>query len=112
MTRFEDGPAKGQVLMLKRAPRFLRVVQSQKSGAWDALNELMDTPQPEEKLFAYESVGQPAYAFVDGTKCHGCYAIAAYRFISEQPPDAVMRNSDIWGAWCESRVLPKSEEKE
>jgi len=41
MVVFMEGPADGQRLMLRRIPIMLRVVQN-RSGEWDALNELDD----------------------------------------------------------------------
>jgi hypothetical protein len=103
MTRFEGGPAKGQTLMLRRAARFLRVTESAlpESGKtkWDALDQLDDQPMPDEKLHAYEIVGQPVMAFIDGTKCRGRYAIATYRLVVPQPDDTSMRTTEAWHAW-------------
>ena len=55
MTTFIDGPAKGQHLALKRAPRFLRVVVA--DGKWDALDQIEDEPRPGELVYAYEVHG-------------------------------------------------------
>lgn len=98
MTRFEDGPARGQTLMLKRAAYFLRVVQGA-DGKFDALDQLDDTPKPDEKLFAYEINGTPGMAFVDGTKCRGAYALANYKVVKNQPTDVEMRTTEAWQEW-------------
>lgn len=98
MTKFEDGPAKGQVLMLKRAARFLRVTEEK--GKWDALDQPEDCPRPGEKIYAYEVFGEVGAAFVDGAKFHALVPIANYRFVEPQPPDDVMRNNLIWCQWC------------
>jgi hypothetical protein len=58
MTTFEDGPAKGQTLMLQRAPLFLRVVIDP-SGKVDALDQLTDKPASNEKIFAYVLTAEP-----------------------------------------------------
>lgn len=105
MTTFEDGPAKGQRLMLKRAAHFLRVVEA--NGKWDALDQPTDTPQPGEKLFAYEITGKPGMVHLNcGGGRGGSYPIATYRFLKEQPSDAEMRDAQAWGRWCEQKSLP------
>ena len=99
MTKFSDGPAAGIALMLKRAPVFLRVVE--KSGKFDALDQLDDVPEPGEKLSAYTLASMPGMAFVDGTKCRGAYPIATYQMVAEQPTDEAMRDTTKWAKWCE-----------
>ena len=98
MTTFTDGPAKGQHLMLKRAPYFLRVTLL--NAKWDALDQLTDQPEPLEKLFAYELVGGVGrihiYAPPRGS---GWFVIAEYRLITPQPDDADMRTTERWHAW-------------
>ena len=100
MTRFADGPAKAQTLMLKRAPFFLRVTECK--GKFDALNEVEDTPRTDETLYAYQLVEMPGWSFVDGPKCRGRYATSNYRLVSDPPDDATMRNNMSWTKWCES----------
>lgn len=103
MTTFVDGPAKGQRLRLKRAARFLRVVEA--NGKWDALDQVTDSPRPEEKLYAYEITGQPGMMHVDAAGGRsGWYPIASYRIGTDQPADAEMRITEGWQQWCESRV--------
>lgn len=58
MTRFEDGPAAGVNLSLRRAPMFLRVVQNNQTGEWDALDQLDDTPEKNETIFVYKVHGE------------------------------------------------------
>lgn len=103
MTRFVDGPAKGQLLLLKRAPLFLRVVLAP-DGKWDALDQLEDKPAPEEKLFAYEITAPPGWCFMDGPKCRGRYASAEYRLVAQQPMDAWMRDETTWPSWVEAEA--------
>lgn len=104
MTTFEDGPARGQHLGLRRAPFVIRVTE--KDGAFDALDQADDEPFPGEKLFAYVQVGYP-------TVCHmriakpgrsGFYAIATYRLIDPQPVDAEMRENEAWTKWCHANA--------
>jgi len=103
MITFIDGPAKGQTLALKRAPRFLRVTRT-RGGTFDALDRLEDRPQPREALFAYEIA---EYQGVYHLRCgrgsksaSGFYQQGAYRFVAEQPDDATMRDTERWREWC------------
>lgn len=107
MTRFEDGPAKGQTLMLKRVARFLRVTEA--GGQFDALDQPCDRARPDEKLYAYEVFGEIGTVFVDGAKVHGVYPIANYRFIEPQPDDPTMRDNAAWCEWCLKRVGGRNE---
>jgi hypothetical protein len=106
MTTFTNGPADGQILMISRAPHFLRVVES--AGEFDALDQLDDKPTPEEAIHVYEIVGQPGMAFVDGTdpktgKRFGRrVCIATYNYVGEVS-DARIRETEDWKAWCEGR---------
>jgi hypothetical protein len=107
MTRFTDGPAKGQALMLRRAARFIRVTEE--NGKWDALDQLEDKPRPAEKLYAYEAIQETVgYAFIDFRGKQkgrsGRYAIAVYRIVNPQPTDEQMRSNDAWTAWCCSKA--------
>lgn len=99
MTTFEDGPAKGQTLMLQRAPRFLRVTQH--GATFDALDLMGDVPKPEEKLFVYEIVGEPGRIHINRSGGRGgFFSTGHYRFVSPQPADADMRNFEAWCRWC------------
>lgn len=104
MTTFLDGPAEGMALMLRRAPRYLRVTATRHADhlEWDALDQLEDQPRPGETLYAYEIEGEAGV-------CHiyrrgggsGWYAHAQYRWLAdEQPDDATMRDSIAWRQWC------------
>lgn len=103
MTHFEDGPAKDKTLMLKRAPRFLRVVDE--NGQFDALDQLDDAPRPDEKIYVYERVGKVGMIHINtGRKNQGgVFPMATYRFIENQPDDAVMRNRDQWQSYCRAK---------
>lgn len=102
MTRFQDGPAAGQTLMLKRAPIFLRVTECK--SKWDALDQPGDGPRLDEKLYAYTLVAKPGAAFIDGPKIRGCYPISDYRYFVPQPMDDLMRDNDLWQYWCEHQA--------
>jgi hypothetical protein len=106
VTTFEDGPARGQTLELKRAPRFLRVCRAP-DLTFDALDLMEDTPKPEETLIAYERTEGRTVGFIDygGKDRHksGPFTSCRYRMIAEQPDDAVMRDGARWRQWCVDR---------
>lgn len=103
MTRFVDGPAKGHALMLRMSPRYLRVTRA--AGVWDALDLPEDNPRSEEEVYVYRRRGEEAHCFIDfGGKARsqsGCYAIAEYEFIKEQPPAGMLRDPELWQYWCD-----------
>lgn len=98
MTHFEDGPAQGQTLMLKRSPRFLRVVRAGRT--WDALDQLEDRAEPNETIYVYERVGEPGRVHLNCGRGGGTFSMASYRFFSHQPPEADMRDNEAWQRWC------------
>jgi len=107
MTTFEDGPAKGVVLMLHRSPRFLRITVRPMPGTgkpfpWDALDQLDDTPTPDETLHVYERTDTGAVIHRRGT--YGCLPVASYRYVADQPADADMRTTEAWRRWCQNRI--------
>lgn len=98
MTRFQDGPAKGQNLMLHRSPKFLRVTEEE--GVFDALDEPNDIPRPAEKLYAYERVKNEGMVHINrGRKGGGFYPVSEYRMIANQPSEEVMRSNVAWNDW-------------
>lgn len=103
MTTFQDGPAKGQRLMLRRAAHYLRVVES--GGKFDALDQPDDQPEAGERLFAYEIVGEPSMCHIRASGGRGgSYPIATYRLVADQPADADMRTTQAWHSWCARQV--------
>lgn len=107
MTRFLDGPAADTVLMLHRAPHYLRAVKDA-GGNWDALDQLTDAPQDDEAIVVYEMVSGPFKAHVQrrvkGRRVCGFYEGGEYRVVAEQPSDAVVRSTSSWRAWVASMV--------
>lgn len=100
-TSFKDGPARGQTLMLKRSPIYLRVVAA--NGKWDALDQPTDEPAENEKVYAYKLTGEPGMCHINmGRKGGGFYPIAEYALCQTQPTDAEMRSRAKWCAWCEA----------
>lgn len=99
MTRFEDGPAQGQHLMLHRTPMFLRVTEA--AGKFDALDQPHDSPLPIETLYAYRTDGPTGHCHVNmGRKGGGFYPMCSYRLCVDQPSDEQMRNPKLWHNWC------------
>lgn len=104
MTRFLDGPAAGQQLMLHRAPLFLRVCES--AGGIDSLDMLDDEPAEGEVLFAYYRVGRPTSIHIDYTcsktrRRKAKWLLAAeYRVVKDQPSAMTMGDSQLWREWC------------
>lgn len=100
MTTFQDGPAAGQKLMLKRAVMFLRVTYE--SGKWDALDQLTDKAKETEELFAYRIVGVPGHCHIRASGGRsGFYVMATYKLVEPQPTDAQMRDNEAWSKWVE-----------
>ncbi len=87
------------MLMLRRAPQFLRAVQAP-GGAWDALDQIEDEPTPDEAIVVYEMVGQPSWMHVRARKGGGIYRGGQYRLVTPQPPEAVRRHRAQWRAWA------------
>ena len=105
MTQFDDGPAKGQALSLKRACKFLRVTEA--GGKFDALDMLEDSPRPEEKLYAYQISEFRGTAHIyRGRHGSGFFAMASYKIVSNQPSDAQMRDPKLWDEWCKQQPDP------
>ena len=111
MIKFLDGPAADVVLALRRAPVLLRVVRGPR-GKWDALDQLDDTPEPNETIFVYRVVGTPTWVHFccrgKGKRESGVYWSGEYRLLDFQPTDEQMRTNEAWAAWCDSvkdRVL-------
>lgn len=92
MTKFVDGPADGQTLMLKRQPLFLRVVRDG-AGKWDALDQLHDSPRHGEEAFVYVHVADDGCVFV---RPGGMYRTTRYALFPQQPSQAVLRDTVAW----------------
>lgn len=103
VTEFADGPAAGVVLMLRRAPLYLRVTFDRRArmDPWDALDALDDVPKPGEDLIAYRRVGLRGSVFV---RPGGRFALARYAAVDPQPDDRTMRAVDPWRAWCQAQA--------
>lgn len=102
MTTFDDGPAKGYCLSLKRAAQFLRVTKDD-LGKVDALDQPEDVPRSNETLYAYEISQFKGMCHTNrGRNGGGFFAIASYHIVRDQPTDKIMRSLKLWGEWCEA----------
>ena len=104
MTTFEGGPADNITLMLRRAPRFLRVVIDQ-GGEIDALDQPEDVRKDGEVVYVYERVGNATACFLtarsrSGQKISGQHAMAKYAFRAAQPPASILNDNGRWQQWC------------
>ena len=99
--RFLDGPAKGTVLDLRRAPLLLRVVIAA-DGTVDALDQLHDAPKPSEAIHVYLRQGQPTRYHVcrSPRRLSGWHISADYRLYGRQPDDATARDEHAWRQWA------------
>lgn len=110
MTTFNNGPARGKLLSLKRAPFFLRVCvgpilddTDHDNAKIDALDQPHDEPSKHEQLFAYRLTAKPGHIHINarGGK-GGFFPLADYTLVDTQPSDAVMRDRKTWVQWCEA----------
>lgn len=104
MTKFEDGPAAGKVLQLRRAPLFLRVVQDSR-GEFDGLDQPGDVPRPDETVMVYVKASSDGIIHLDSRNKDGqpngrWFPLSTYTLFAEQPEDAVVRNNETWAAWA------------
>jgi hypothetical protein len=116
MVRFENGPAAGAVLELRRAPLYLRVTTTP-DGTVDALDQLSDVPRPEETLMAYRRTGGLTTGFLDYTDAQGRrrgrpFVSATYAVVPEQPGQDVMRDRELWCAWATAEHARQQAAKE
>ena len=106
MTKFINGSAAGVPLMLRRAPLFLRVVQSEDGGI-DALDQLDDVPSATEVITAYRLVENSGMVHVcsrgKNRGASGYYPMASYELCDDQPGDEG-RDAAKWQAWCNARA--------
>jgi hypothetical protein len=114
MIKFLDGPASAVVLDLKRAPRYLRVVRSNR-GNFDALDQLDDSPKLTEQIFVYKMAEWHGVYHLRCSRrsASGFYPRADYRLNAEQPAEPVLRDTQQWRDWCmaQPEVTPASKER-
>lgn len=103
MTTFIDGPAKGQHLMLRRSPKYLRVTEGP-NDKWDALDNPDDTPLPEERIYVYELNEHLGMCHINaGRGRGGFYPIASYRYVELPTVINPLRANPIWNEWVTAR---------
>jgi len=109
-TKFIDGPAAGTVLSLQRAPLMLRVVVD-KDGKVDALDQLADSPKPNESVHCYIMHGPPGpTGFIDGRdpktgrRWGHPFASATYRLYECPPSEAILRFNAFWAEWVHANA--------
>ena len=101
-------------LMIRRVPKFIRFTTRKEDGkrVFDALDQLDDTPLPEEAVFAAR-LKHRGICHVDrtvkGRRVGEWYQTADYVLMEEQPDDATIRDTEKWQAWC-VRMDGKKEE--
>lgn len=105
MTNFIGGPVDGRILLLKRAPHFLRVVRG--AMGFRALDQIEDTAAPDESISVYRVSGPVGENTVLLTPTSsGTYKVATYVHQSPQPDDSLIRETTAWQSWCRNN-LPK-----
>lgn len=112
MTTFKDGPAQGQTLMLRRSPKFLRVVNNPgHKHAWDALDMPEDVPAGREIPMVYmrEVVKGTAHVSTRPRSGSGWYPIAEYGYHHTQPTVAEMKDLERWRAWVAAQPEAEAE---
>ncbi len=103
MTTFDNGPARGKAMLLKRTPIYLRVVVGEK-GKVDALDQIGDQPTASETLHAYRLSGSRGVCHINARGgAGGFWPSATYALVDLQPTDAVMRDITAWRAWCQEQ---------
>lgn len=104
MVSFEGGALHGELLLLKRAPQFLRGVVGA-DGSKDALDQLDDAPESGETLHAYALVSSRGMVHLYCSRSRkgnasGWYVMAKYRAVEAQPAQEVMADTAKWREWC------------
>jgi hypothetical protein len=108
--RFLDGPAAREVLMLRRAPLFLRAVFNprKKAEPWDALDQLDDEPKPHEQVHVYV---RSATRQLDHVKCGRRSASGLLRrtpttgCTTGSPTTRRPGRTAAWRAWCYAEAV-------
>lgn len=103
---FVDGPAAGIQIPLRRRPILLRIVHSPAAG-WDGLDQLDDSPAPEERVFLYWRKQEGQWCHVDGRdaktgKRFGRTEwIVDFFHVSDGPTEEILRDNGKYRDWCE-----------
>lgn len=104
MTRFTDGPAKGQHFMIRRTPVFVRVTEE--NGKWDILNDPGDAPRKTERPHAYVLTEKPGMCCVRASKGQGgIFQSGTHRHCDPQPSESTMHDQAAWERWVHENKL-------
>jgi hypothetical protein len=111
MTTFQQGPAHGKTLMIRRVPFFLRVVVKVVTNGLeiDALDQIEDTPKADEQIHVYlrQPDAKPNQIHLKSSKkgASGWFARGTYKLSPVQPAhDEYMRDAGLWQTWCKNRI--------
>ena len=120
MLTFLDGPAKGKAdgLCIRRCPRFLRVVVSER-GEWDALDLIEDRVRYGETVYVYQLVENHGTIHLRRSDSHGHNASgrfvrATWRLVDPQPDREIVTSNKLWAQWAvaenEKRKMAEEEQ--
>lgn len=93
------GPVAG-TYMVKRAPVYLRAVVGAAGQGKDVLNELDDSPGPDEKVFVYKLEGEalPVHLLMSPRRLSGFYMMGKYNYLPDVDGE-LLRETDAWRRW-------------
>lgn len=104
----QHGTSRGPI-HLARTPRFLRfVIQGTDWLSLDALDQMEDTPAPDETVIVAELVSR-GNIHIDGADKRGrrtasWVSTATYKQVHNPPPREVAADTQQWQAWCYQRA--------
>jgi hypothetical protein len=98
-------------LLLARDPRYLRfTMKGNDPKTLDALDQLDDTPEPGERVFAAARGESFSAHVLRGSKPKGggprgsWERYVSYKVLEVQPPEDVLRDTAKWREWCFERM--------
>jgi hypothetical protein len=72
---------------------------------YDALDQLEDTPNPDETIYLYRITALPGWCHIRAAKGGGgTYSMGHYAYVSPQPDDAILRDNAAWRNWVSEQV--------
>jgi hypothetical protein len=98
MIEVVDGPAAGKSFAIRRAPLLLRLVHEERRDRWDALDQVGDFPQDDEKVFVYQRA--PGSWGVCYVRPCGRYEMGRYSQVATDVDEAVLRETSAWQEWA------------
>lgn len=107
MIRLLDGPAQG-TYAARRGPLYLRAVTvvEQDGGGSDVLDELDDTPHPDERVSVYRRSTPLSHVHLRmGGRSRagsGFYAMADYRHVADVDGE-MLRDTEMWRVWVRAQ---------